>query len=263
MNLWRRSKSWFQESFPSQKENFEPQDYLEQEKQLLKAKYAQERAIIEKQFHYEMLEAKLRFENELRRLQDEHSRLKAKSRQESEEHCIEDSKESPKKTLVNEFRNSATKNPAENGFDGLEWDPINELKSYTEEELSSWDPQSEISPNDSFEQDEQNKTESRDSAYGSISMELQRSSFTEDGIVQATMRRFKASEVERKIEQLRNNIRQEIARGYDEKFQAERKFLYSVIDELEENVALLRKQKEDIVTIFEAEGKDTVDKEES
>ena len=262
MNLWRRSKSWFQESFPSQKEYFEPQDYLEQEKQLLNAKYVQERTLIEKQFYYEMLEAKLRFENELRRLQDEHSRLKAKNKCGIENKGLENGTESPKrdgKVFTNDIKASPVKNQVENGLDALEWDPINELKSYTDETVDSWDAVSEISPNDSCEQDEQNNPESRDSAYGSISMELQRRSFTDDEVPPSMLKRFKASDVEKKVEQIRSNIRLEIAREYDEKFRAERKFLYSVIDELEENVALLRKQKEDIVTIFDEQGKESAD----
>ena len=261
MNLWRRSKSWFQESFPSQKEYFEPQEYLEQEKQLLNAKYVQERALIEKQFYYEMLEAKLRFENELRRLQAEHSRLKAKSKCGIENKGLENGTGSPKrdgKIFTNDTKASPVKNQVENGLDALEWDPINELKSYTDEMVDSWDAVSEISPNDSCEQDEQNNLESRDSAYGSFSMELQRS-FTEDEVPPSMLKRFKPSDVEKKVEQIRSNIRQEIAREYDEKFRAERKFLYSVIDELEENVALLRKQKEDIVTIFDGQGKENAD----
>ena len=260
MNLWRRSKSWFQDSFPTQKENFEPQDYLEQEKQLLKAKFEQERAIIEKQFHYEMLEAKLRYENELRRLLDEHSRLKTKNTDEIENKALENGTVSPErngKIGTKDLKASPAKNLVENGLDGLEWDPINELKSYTDNDpADSWESQGEISPNDSFE--EQNNAECRDSAYGSITMELRRKSFTEEETV-PTMKRFKASDVERKVDQLRNNIRQEISREYNEKFLAERKFLYSVIDELEENVSLLRKQKEDIVTIFEAQGKESAD----
>jgi hypothetical protein len=262
MNLWRRSKSWFQDSFPSQKDHFEPQDYLEQEKQLVNAKYVQERALIEKQFHYEMLEAKLRFENELRRLHDEHSRLKAKNKCGIENKGLENGTGSPKKdgkVFTKDIKASPMKNHVENGLDALEWDPINELKSYTDETDDSWEIQSEISPNDSPEREELHQPECRDSAYGSISMELQRKSFIEEEAVPIMLKRFKASDVERRIEQLRNNIRQEIVREYDEKFRAERKFLYSVIDELEENVALLRKQKEDIVTIFDGQGKECVD----
>lgn len=257
MNLWRRSKSWFQDSFPAQKDNFAPQDYLEQEKQLLKTKYDQERAMIEKQFHYEMLEAKLRFENELSRLQDEHSRLKGKSKHEIENKGLENGTGSPirdGKRFAKDVKASPVKNHVENGLDGLEWDPVNEL--YDENETDSWEAHSEISPNGSFEQEDKlaDNPESRDSAYGSISMELQRKIFTEEEAV-ATMKQFNANEVERKVDQLRNNIRREIAREYEDKFREERTFLYSVIDELEENVSLLRKQKEDIVTIFEAQGK--------
>ena len=260
MNLWRKSKSWFQDSFPSQKENFEPQDYLEQEKHLLKAKYEQERAIIEKQFHYEMLEAKLRFENELRRLEDEHSRLKAKNKLEIEAKCLENGSESPAKDgkrVGNDLsQNSPAKNAVESGLDALEWDPVNELKSYTDNDVDSWEIQTEISHDDEsqFGQEEEKSFESRDSAYGSISTELQRKSVTDSEVV-SSMKKFKTSDVERKVDQLRTRIRQEIAREFEEKFLAERKFLYTVIDELEENVALLRKQKEDIVTIFEAQEK--------
>ena len=235
---------------------------MEQEKQLLNAKYVQERTLIEKQFYYEMLEAKLRFENELRRLQDEHSRLKAKNKCGIENKGLENGTGSPKrdgKVFTNDIKASPVKNLVENGLDALEWDPINELKSYTDEAVDSWDAASEISPNDSCEQDEQNNIESRDSAYGSISMELQRGSFTEDEFPPSMLKRFKASEVEKKVEQMRNNIRHEVAREYEEKFRAERKFLYSVIDELEENVTLLRKQKEDIVTIFDEQGKENAD----
>lgn len=261
MNLWRRSKSWFQESFPSQKENFEPQDYLEQEKRLLNAKYEHERGLIEKQFHYEMLDAKLRFENELSRLQDEHCRLKAKNRNENDTIGVENDASSSVKASTKGFKTSPSK---KNAFveDGLEWDPINELKSYSENEtLDSWEVDQAISLSDSFVGEEIRNTEFRDSAYGSISMELQRKSFTEEE-PPPTMKKFKASDVERRIEQLRASIRQEITREYDEKFREERKFLYSVIDELEENVALLRKQKEDIVTIFEAEEKGSIDVDE-
>lgn len=248
MNLWRKSKSWFQDSFPSQKESFEPQDYLEREKNLVKTKYEQERALIEKQFHYDMLESKLRFEHELRRLKFEHVRLKAKSNREiSNENLENDSglttnygklskndKASPVKTLV------------DNGLDGLEWDPINELRNYSNEsetiQANSWETLSEISAGDCFEQ-----SKFPESAYGSISTEIRRKSG------EAERKIFKASDVERKIDELRHAIKHKLALEYDEKFQAERKFLYSVIDELEENVALLRKQKEDIVTIFEAQ----------
>ena len=263
MNLWRKSKSWFQDSFPSPKGEFEPQDYLEQEKHLLKAKYERERAVIEKKFHYEVLEAKLRFEKELRRLEEEHSRLKAKNKQETEAKCFENGGESMTKdgnTVKNDFtQSSPAKNIVENGLDALEWDPVNELKSYTDaDDVDSW----EVADDDEsqFEQDEGKNLEiSRDSAYGSISTELQRRSVTADEIV-SSMKKFRTSDVERKIDQLRTVIRQEIAREYEEKFLAERKFLYTVIDELEENVALLRKQKEDIVTIFEAQEKDVDEK---
>lgn len=243
MNLWRRSKSWFQEGFSAQtKEIFEPQDFLRQEKEILNKKYERERKILSKHYYQQLLEAKLRFDMESRRLDDEHNQLKTDAARDEKENCPEDFLTLAKKTMEN---------------DGLEWDPSDDLKSYSEDEVSdSWSLQTDLSRRSSsvLSRAQFDDIESCDSAYNSLSFELQKKILPDEGTrtIGLGITSYQHTDVERKVEQLQLTIRQEVVKECEEKFRQERNFLYSIIDELEENVSLLRKQKEDIVTIFEA-----------
>lgn len=256
MNLWRRSKSWLQDTFPSQKENFEPRDYLEDEKRVLKYKFEKECSLIEKRFYLEMLDAKLHFEHDVKRLEEEHVKLKTKTSEDFEMNQYVNNKTSGTSEIVVDVKNSPVKIIKEN--DCLEWDPINELTSYEEEESileeSSLCMQKDSPQYDKIVSDESNLTIASRDTFNSILLQLDPKAFVDEDFkaIHCVMKKFKTSDVQKSVDELKKKIEDDIAREYNEKFDVERKILCSVIDELEENVALLRKQKEDIVSIFES-----------
>ena len=230
MNLWRRSKSWFHDGFSVQKDVFDPQCYLDQEKELLEQKYARDKELLEQSYQKQLARLKERFDSEARHLREKHSHLNDRGKSSSSTRHRPDS-----------IPITAKHFPVEG--DGLEWDPSDELKSYSEDEASdSWDVQSNDSQS-SLNWETPEESETPDSAYSSLS------SFAGPSFGHAQ------NDMEHKFELVRAGVRLEVVKECEEKFRQERKFFYSIIDELEESVSLLRKRKEDIVSILEREAK--------
>lgn len=267
MNLWRRSISWFQDGASEQSYADQPEPCFgfQQEKEMCEKRHETERKMLGKQYHRQLLEAKWKFDVEMRRLEERQSRSNKKGIEDvAAENAPKDTNHRKRHSTA-DFRSLAKKNLMFEG-DGLEWDPSDDLRSYNDDQIKdcSWELQCERS----FRSDSvllnggrSEDVESYDSAYSSresrMSTEFQGKFLLEDEVIGLLDGYQSSGDVERKVEQVRLNVRQEVLQECEEKFRQERSFLYSIIDELEENVSLLRKQKEDIVTIFEGEGKET------
>ena len=241
MNLWRWSKSWFQEDYLVQKGGHERQHCLQEQKGLLTRKYESEKDMLEKHHQQQLVEAKLRLKMEMRRLEEKCNHVEQEDDEREFEKDRVDFLPLTKKNWIHES-------------DGLEWDPSDNLGSYGEDEINdSWDLQSNVSWRLlGLTREQFDDVESCDSAYSSSSAELAKVFLSQENTL---VTGYERSEEEWKVEQLRLAIRREVVEECEEKFRQERNFLYSIIDELEENVSLLRKQKEDIVKIFEFDRK--------
>ena len=233
---------------------------------MLEKRHETERKMLGKEYHKQLFEAKSKFDLEMRRLEEKHARLNKNGIKDVAAADNVPNGPNHVKRHSMDFPSLAKKDLMFEG-DGLEWDPSDDLRSYNEDQIKdcSWELQCESSSHrDSalLNGGQSEDVDLCDSAYSSresqLSMEFQGKSLIEEEEGRELLNDYQScGNVERKVEQVRSRVRQEVLQECEEKFRQERSFLYSIIDELEENVSLLRKQKEDIVTILEGEGKET------
>ena len=271
MNLWRRSKSWFQDGSSEQCSYVyagQPEQCfcLEQEKEMLEKRHETERKMLGKEYHRQLLEAKSKFDLEARRLEEKNALFNKNVTKDVAAAVDVPNNPNHVKLHSADFPALAKKDLMFEG-DGLEWDPSDDLRGYDEDQIKdcSWEQQCEGSFHNGdsalLNGGQSEDVDLCDSAYSSresrLSMEFQGKSIVEEEGREFLNDYQSYGDVHYRIEEARATVRQEVLQECEEKFRQERGFLYSIIDELEENVSLLRKQKEDIVTILEGEGKET------